>query len=76
MACCVPLRPIVNLLYEITPVATDMTKFQPSESNSAVAKANAILTHSIQNTPLKRIAEVEDISNLVSFLVSRDSDCA
>lgn len=52
-----------------------MTKHDPSNLSPAAVKANFILETVLQLVPLKRIAEVDDVANLASFLVSRDSDC-
>ncbi|KAF8324006.1 NAD(P)-binding protein [Clavulina sp. PMI_390] len=54
-------------------VATNMTEWDNTDLPDA-AKAKSIMENSIKQLPIKRIAQVEDVSNLVSFLVSRDSD--
>lgn len=62
------------------PVSTRMTMREPLPTDSADTKERlqAALDHvrkSTETIPMKRIGVPEDVANLVSFLVSRDSDC-
>lgn len=50
-----------------------MTDYRSDDPNSA--KVRAILDAALKGTPLKRIGHPDDVTNLVSFLVSRNSDC-
>ncbi|KAF8324004.1 putative acetoin reductase [Clavulina sp. PMI_390] len=54
-------------------VNTTMTEWNDVDPQHT-AKTKLIMDNMIKQMPIKRMAEVEDVSNLVSFLVSRDSD--
>lgn len=49
--------------------------YDHNNTDPAIVKRTAFLDEVLKTLPLKRLGKVEDVSNLVSFLVSRDSDC-
>jgi meso-butanediol dehydrogenase/(S,S)-butanediol dehydrogenase/diacetyl reductase len=61
------------LIHTICAVTTEMTDYRKDDPNSV--KAKAIIDAALKQTPLKRIGHPDDVANLVSFLVSRNSDC-
>lgn len=54
-------------------VATDMTAQKSNDPRDV--KARAIIESTLKQVPMKRMGEPEDVANLASFLVSRNSDC-
>lgn len=62
---------ISNLSAAITPLTSETQ----GDDAAAGAKAQALMASQIKGLPIKRAATTDDIANLVSFLVSRGSDC-
>lgn len=52
-----------------------MTAVKEGDTSPEALKARAIVDATVRAMPLKRIGQPEDVANLVSFLVSRNSDC-
>lgn len=52
-----------------------MTTFNSANTDPIARRAKSIIEGVVNQVPLRRIGHVEDVSNLVSFLVSRNSDC-